>query len=56
MLVERPRAPRHLFTAHLELLDVESESRIVTRTRDLRYLDSGLRLKIAHGLWVQECV
>jgi PilZ domain len=49
MLVERPRAPRHLFTAHLELLDVESESRIVTRTRNLTLF--GFRAEIKNCSW-----
>jgi PilZ domain len=49
MLVERPRARRHIFSAHLELLDVESESKIVTRTRDLTMF--GFRAEIKDCSW-----
>src|ERR1700676_1731554 len=49
MLVERPRARRHVFSAHLELLDVESESRIITRTRDLTMF--GFRAEIRNCSW-----
>src|ERR1700730_12377635 len=49
MLAERPRARRHVFSAHLELLDVESESRIITRTRDLTMF--GFRAEIKNCSW-----
>jgi len=49
MLAERPRAPRHVFSAHLELLEVESESRIITRTRDLTLF--GFRAEIKNCSW-----
>jgi PilZ domain len=49
MLAERPRARRHVFSAHLELMDVESESRIVTRTRDLTMF--GFRAEIKDCSW-----
>jgi hypothetical protein len=49
MLVERPRPRRHIFSAHLELLDVESESKIVTRTRDLTLF--GFRAEIKDCSW-----
>lgn len=49
MLAERPRPRRHIFSAHLELLDVESESRIVTRTRDLTLF--GFRAEIRNCSW-----
>jgi PilZ domain len=49
MLAERPRPRRHIFSAHLELLDVESESRIVTRTRDLTLF--GFRAEIKNCSW-----
>src|SRR6202165_1030154 len=49
MLAERPRARRHVFSAHLELLDVESESRIITRTRDLTMF--GFRAEIRNCSW-----
>jgi hypothetical protein len=49
MLAERPRARRHVFSAHLELLDVESESKIITRTRDLTMF--GFRAEIKNCSW-----
>jgi hypothetical protein len=49
MLAERPRARRHIFSAHLELLDVDSESRIITRTRDLTMF--GFRAEIRNCSW-----
>jgi len=49
MLVERPRARRHVFSAHLEMLDVESESKIITRTRDLTMF--GFRAEIKNCSW-----
>ncbi len=49
MLAERPRPRRHIFSAHLELLDVESESKIITRTRDLTLF--GFRAEIKNCSW-----
>jgi hypothetical protein len=49
MLAERPRARRHVFSAHLEMLDVESESKIITRTRDLTLF--GFRAEIKNCSW-----
>ena len=49
MLAERPRARRHVFSAHLEMLDVESEIRIITRTRDLTLF--GFRAEIKNCSW-----
>jgi hypothetical protein len=49
MLVERPRPRRHAFFAHLEMLDVESESKIITRTRDLTLF--GFRAEIKNCSW-----
>ena len=48
-MAERPRPRRHIFSAHLELFDVESESRIVTRTRDLTLF--GFRAEIKNCSW-----
>lgn len=49
MLAERPRARRHVFSAQLEMLDVESETRIITRTRDLTLF--GFRAEIKNCSW-----